>query len=330
MILVLSCSYDVHADAMQRVLDRRGVPAVRLDPALFPASASLSVEFRPDGLHSRAVSLPDRVLDLDDVTAVWVRRPQPPEPPEPYRGTPVGAVIAEETSVVTTDLWDMLDVTYVPAPRPALRRAQFKMRQLQLAAELGLELPPTVVTNDPDTFLEFVARHERVITKQAGTTHPCLTPDGLGVARYTELVLPRDLLHIASVAHCPVVVQAYVPKKVELRVTIVGARVFAAAIHSQLAHRTRNDWRRYDDAHTVIEPWTLPAAVEQALLALNARLGLQYSASDLVLTPDGRYVYLETNPSGQFLWIEEATGLPITDALADLLIGDPAQLEVAA
>jgi glutathione synthase/RimK-type ligase-like ATP-grasp enzyme len=330
VILVLSCSDDVHADAMQHVLDRRGVPHVRLDPALFPSAASLSVEFGPQGLHSRAVTLPDRVLDLDEVTAVWVRRPQPPVPPTPYRGTPVGDVIAEETSVVTTDLWDTLDVTYVPAPRPALRRAQFKMRQLQLAAQLGLELPPTVVTNDPDAFLEFAARHERVITKQAGTTHPCRTPDGLGVARYTELVLPRDLLHVASVAQCPVVVQAYVPKQVELRVTIVGSRVFAAAIHSQLAHRTQDDWRRYDDAHTVIEPWTLPRAVEQALLGLSARLGLQYSASDLVLTPDGRYVYLETNPSGQYLWIEEATGLQITEAIADLLVGAPALLEVAA
>ena len=55
-------------------------------------------------------------------------------------------------------------------------------------------------------------------------------------------------------------------------------------------------------------------------MALVERLGLCYGALDLVLTPDGRYVFLEINPSGQYLWIEVATGLPITAALCEMLI----------
>jgi hypothetical protein len=39
-----------------------------------------------------------------------------------------------------------------------------------------------------------------------------------------------------------------------------------------------------------------------------------------VLTPDGRYVVLEINPNGQYLWIEKATGLPISDAICDFLM----------
>ena len=50
-------------------------------------------------------------------------------------------------------------------------------------------------------------------------------------------------------------------------------------------------------------------------------LGLSYGAVDLVLTPEGRYVFLEINPNGQYLWVEDATGLPISDALCDLLMG---------
>lgn len=54
------------------------------------------------------------------------------------------------------------------------------------------------------------------------------------------------------------------------------------------------------------------------------KLGLCYGAIDMVLTPDGRYVFLEINPNGQYLWIEFATGLPISDAICDLLIsGSP-------
>jgi hypothetical protein len=36
----------------------------------------------------------------------------------------------------------------------------------------------------------------------------------------------------------------------------------------------------------------------------------------LRLTDDGRYVFLEVNPAGQFLYVENATGQPISAALA--------------
>jgi glutathione synthase/RimK-type ligase-like ATP-grasp enzyme len=330
VILILSCAEDTHADAMQRLLDDRGVPNVRLDPVLFPASARLSVRFASGGLVHRSVSLGDQVLDLDEVTAVWVRRPQEPRPVAELEGTPVGDFVASETAIATADLWETLDVTFVPAPRPVLRRAQFKMRQLQLAAQLGLELPPTLVTNDPDALLQFAEQHDRLITKQAGFSHNCQTPDGGHVVRYTEPLRPQDLVHVQSLELCPLITQAYVPKQLELRVTVVGTKVFTAAIHSQIAHHTRTDWRRYDDTHVLIEPYELPRAIGNALIELNARLGLLYSTSDVVLTPDGRHVYLETNPSGQYLWTELAAGLPITAAIADLLVGSGRPLEAVA
>ena len=46
------------------------------------------------------------------------------------------------------------------------------------------------------------------------------------------------------------------------------------------------------------------------------RLGLIYGAIDLRLTADGRYVFLEINPAGQFLYVEQQTGQPIAAALA--------------
>jgi glutathione synthase/RimK-type ligase-like ATP-grasp enzyme len=115
--------------------------------------------------------------------------------------------------------------------------------------------------------------------------------------------------------------QAYVPKRSELRVTVVGERVFAAEIGSQATHHTRHDWRRYDMAHTPHTPHALPEPVARAAVALVRALGLVYGAIDLVLTPDGDYVFLEINPNGQYLWIEHLTGLPITAAIADHLIG---------
>ena len=64
----------------------------------------------------------------------------------------------------------------------------------------------------------------------------------------------------------------------------------------------------------------LPREIETKILALMKIFGLVYGAFDFIVTPDGRYVFLEVNPSGQYMWIECATGLEITAALADALM----------
>ena len=64
-------------------------------------------------------------------------------------------------------------------------------------------------------------------------------------------------------------------------------------------------------------------------MRLVAELGLAYGAIDLVLTPDGRYVFVEINPNGQYLWIEHGTATPISDAVCDLLLGRSAVAAVA-
>ncbi len=75
---------------------------------------------------------------------------------------------------------------------------------------------------------------------------------------------------------------------------------------------------------TQYAPHDLPRDVEQHCVELVEQLGLTYGAIDMIVTPDGRYVFLEINPAGLYLWIEAATGLPITDAICDLLVASDA------
>jgi glutathione synthase/RimK-type ligase-like ATP-grasp enzyme len=103
---------------------------------------------------------------------------------------------------------------------------------------------------------------------------------------------------------------------------VVGSQVFAAAIHSQISHRTRHDWRHYDFDRTPHEAHALPDRVSELCIELVRSLDLNFGAIDLVLTPGGDYVFLEINPSGQWLWIEELTDLPISEAIVDILVGD--------
>ena len=224
-----------------------------------------------------------------------------------------GDFVRAESAAALSDLWEMLSAPFVPASPDQLTHAGHKARQLAVAGRLGFELPPTMITNDPDRFLDFHRRHHGdLITKRIGTGQRLAAADDETIIRYADPVRPRDLVHVQDVALCPFVAQARVSKSVELRVTVVGDHVFAAAIHSQAAHHTRLDWRRYDAARTPMTAVDLPADVAERCRTLTGALGLRYGAIDLVLTPEGRYVFLEINPNGQYLWIEEETGLPIT------------------
>jgi glutathione synthase/RimK-type ligase-like ATP-grasp enzyme len=50
------------------------------------------------------------------------------------------------------------------------------------------------------------------------------------------------------------------------------------------------------------------------------RLNRVFGAIDIVVTPDGRYVFLEVNPAGQWAWFDDEITLPIRDAIVDLLV----------
>ena len=56
------------------------------------------------------------------------------------------------------------------------------------------------------------------------------------------------------------------------------------------------------------------------LQARRRALELVYSAADLHRTPEGDYVFLEVNPAGEWRFVEERTGQPITRAVAELLV----------
>jgi D-alanine-D-alanine ligase-like ATP-grasp enzyme len=64
----------------------------------------------------------------------------------------------------------------------------------------------------------------------------------------------------------------------------------------------------------------LPADIRDKVSGFMAEAGLIYSCIDFIVTPEGRYVFLESNPRGQYLWIEHYTGMPITEAIADALM----------
>jgi hypothetical protein len=321
MILIITSPEDAPATKVERILRARGADVLRFDTADFPAAANITIGYRP-GIPKYTLRVRGEVYRFDQLDAVWFRKPGAPQPHASITDAEVRKVMEQDCTEFLASLWDSLDCRALPGIPSDLKVAQRKASQLGRAQALGFELAPTIVSNDPTEFLDLYRTESgRLISKIIGALQ-LRSRMGSEFMRYTNTVTTRDVAHAQSIAHGPLVLQAYVPKRLEVRVTVVGTRVFAAEIHSQSTNRTRFDWRRYDLNATPHRPHELPAEVAQRCVDLVAQSRLSYGTIDLILTPDGRYVFLELNSAGEYGWIEQLTGLPISDAIADFLLGD--------
>jgi len=319
-VLIITKSDDNESiEFVANAIKRKGGSSFRFDTDRFPTELRLIAEYGPSEEKLRLISEAGE-LDLRDVTAIWHRRLRigggiPPTLDPQLRNASIGEAIATVKGIVASLKAFRMD------PEPNIRRADNKQLQLQVANELGLETPRTLITNDADAVRSFARSCEGgIVTKMLSSF--AVYEDGRERVVFTNPVTLEDLDDLSGLKLCPMTFQERIPKALELRVTVVGDRVFAAAIDSQASRAAQHDWRK--DGVALLEAWSryeLPAEVEAGLLRLMNHFMLNYGAVDLILTPEGRYVFLEINPVGEFFWLESCPGLPISAAIADVLLG---------
>jgi glutathione synthase/RimK-type ligase-like ATP-grasp enzyme len=307
-VLILSEIQDVHAQAVMAALAAQGAPAELVDLSEFPTRLALSMAFEGGKRQFLLRRRGGGVLDLDAVGAVWWRRPQSFRPPSGMDQTKQRFALSEATTAFD-GLYQALDAFWINEPaRDAV--AAHKPYQLALAQTIGLDIPPTLMTNDVEASRAFWREHDgEVIYKQF-----IALPDSW---RETRRLKPEDEAHAASIAHTPVIFQKHVPAVADLRVTAVEGEFFAAAADVREAEYPQDVRMNINAKYEVHE---LPSETAEKLRELMNQLGLVYGAIDMRLTPEGRYVFLEINPAGQFLYVENATGQPIAAALAQTLL----------
>ncbi|WP_433061437.1 MvdC/MvdD family ATP grasp protein [Dactylosporangium sp. CS-033363] len=310
-ILVVTDYIDAHADRLIALLRERGAEPVRLNSS--DQSATLTGR-PPKGV---TLHLPDagRTADLAGLTSIWWRKPGP-------FGLHAGLddrqreFALEETHHAVLGLLGSLGARWVSHP-DAIRRAGYKAEQLHRAAALGFEVPRTLVTNEPEAARAFLdACGGRVVYKVLSDPYLAARkhtghepPDNLFVA--TTPVTAATLGDGESVRAVPCQFQEELAIASELRVTVIGDEVFAAEVVAGTM-----DWR-LPGADATWRSAALPDAVAGRCVALTRGYNLEFGAIDLVRTADGRLVFLEINPNGQFLFVEDRVPqLRLGDAMA--------------
>ena len=322
-ILVLTNTNEHAVNLVAKHFREANQPFLRIDTNEF-LSKKIGLKWSHDQNSCSVMFDKRRELDTARVKTVWSRHPTLYTLSENIPPKHAEFIVGEYRSF----LWSLstcIDAFWMNPPLSVRLLEHNKLKQRLDATRIGLRTPTTLITTDPQRILNFCKQHgEQVVLK---TIRPSLVKQGRkrgGLLVFTTPISVNDIVgREAEIGLAPVMVQEYVEKKLEFRATIVGNKVFTCAIHSQDSERTKYDWRRYDFEKVKHEVYHLPVKIEKKLLALMRNWGLTYGAMDLILAPSGEFVFLEVNPTGQWGWIEHLTHMPISQAIADLLMHPP-------
>lgn len=303
-ILVVTWSGDSPAvAAVCAQLEARGERVFRFDTDRFPSTTRISFELAARSTHLRFVSTSGAV-DARDVRAVWSRRSRIGERLSPDLSPSMRRACIDESRAVLHGCLAQLDAFHVDR-EAAVLRASHKPLQLRWALEIGFDVPRTLLTSDGAEARRFAREPLRTLVAKP-LTHFRIDEGERARVVLTSRVESRDLEDDAALAVCPTLLQEEVAKALELRVIVVGDEVFAAAVDADAYDHTAVDWRA--GARELADRWfahELPLEVAARVVELVRRFELHYGAIDMILTPDGRYVFLEINPQGEFSWLEE-------------------------
>lgn len=318
VVLLLTHSADYFTvERVAEALSKRGAQPFRLDTDRFPMTVRLSARLGNDGLCHR-LEYGKKSVGTDEVQAVWMRRIWQPQLSKELAPQFQESCARESLAALHGFLDNLSEVRWMDDLQ-RIYEAENKLRQLRFAKEVGLHIPRTLVTNDPQQVRQFFQEVEgKMVTK-------LLTPlstsmEGSSFFLYTSAVREEDLVDAETLRYCPMVFQEQIPKLRELRVVFVAGNLFVGALDASRYSAVTMDWRRAKPDECPWEPDELPSEVARCLDSLMAKFGLVFGAIDLIRTPAGEHVFLEVNPTGEWGMLERDLGYPISEAIADALL----------
>lgn len=271
-----------------------------------------------NGVASGTIAIERNEYRIEDFSAIWYLHPHLPKEllnfePKEYR-----QFIHRQFEEMRRALWSIFrQKRWINDPWATIA-ADNKAYQLHIASGIGFTVPDTLITSDPDRVKRFYKEHGGNIVVKLFATSPISDK-----VIYTNRVSSRDIEHIDTVRSSPSIFQEYLEKDHELRITVVGSNIFPVRIESQKDLATALDWRKkpkLNDFEVELKPTEIPEGVKEKICKLMKALGLRFGCIDMVVTPKGKYVFLEINPSGQWYFVQLKTYLPIAGSIANTLL----------
>lgn len=307
LTILLTQSRDPTADYIQAAFEKRNQPfsRINLDNQNVP-------NFSFDPLERDKGWIKDingAIVKMEDIKAIIVRRPAIPNL---HNDETKNRFLGREILFGLRSFLEATSAIWMNHP-DSNSLASSKPMNLLFASNLGLKVPQTLISADSVEISKWLKNHQKSVIK--AISYGLMERKNSAEMAFTQRVPNNFDVKEDIVPGVPVLLQEEVEKEADVRITLIGNKVFSAILTQE---GNEIDWR----ARTNMSKWNsvqLPSYIEECCIKLCKRLNLEFAAIDLVKSISGDFFFLELNPNGQWVWIEEETGLPISAAIVDHL-----------
>lgn len=324
-VLIVTCKGDPHPNEVIKSLNEKNVSVFRLntDTFLIDYDLSWNSDSIDDGFILRNIHT-GLTIKESEITSVWFRRNFKPDKVRYPGQEEVNDHNLTEAQGFLEYLYNELYDKFSIGNYVFDDIADSKLRQLKIAKKVKFNVPETCYSNRKEDVMRIADKAEWVVLKSI-KNNAVISDDGNQHVFYAQKVKSEDLRSLPEEAFAQTInfIQPYIEKAFELRVTVVGDDVFACRLDSQEMDNNKGkiDWRQgleHGLKHTIFE---LPDYIAEACREYLRLMHLNFGCFDFIVTPEGKYVFLECNPNGQWLWIEKFTGMRISESIARHLAG---------
>jgi glutathione synthase/RimK-type ligase-like ATP-grasp enzyme len=306
-IAILTRANDFHAYAIRHTLEERGVGCAIVETDTLAGSGGMSWSLSGE-VRAVLPEIEGGKVEVADLDLIWWRRlTGEPRLPERLEDEAARDLVASDCRATLGGLaLTEFRGRWVSHPE-STRLAENKLIQLAVARSVGLRLPRTLVSQDPEAVRRFCRDQDhRVVVKTVAGSR--LTPVMAG------RVTPELLASAAEIELSPAIYQTLIPGSEHLRICCFGDETYTALLRTE-----RLDWRYPLDA--AAERFELEASISDRLREMLKRLDLRMGVFDMKLDPEGgEPFWLEVNPQGQFLFLQGMCELPLTEVFTDFLV----------
>ena len=304
-VLILSNKHDYSTDYICIELEKRRVPYIRINRDMFGDYGILI------DLQNKRMTITfnntEYSVSNDTLKAIYYRAPVFLRNSKPYSVNE--QLVRGQWSAFIRNLIIFDRAKWVNHPVKTYQ-AENKLFQLQFAKEVGLEIPYTWCGNVIPQGLS----DDKYVVKSLDTA--LFYDNGTEMFTYST-VIDQDELKDAQINEAPVIIQQFVKSKIDIRVTFVEGRMFPVSIEDD-SGGISGDWRRTPKESLRYLEITIPEDIFEKIKSLMEKLGLNFGGIDLALS-EGKYYFIEVNPTGEWGWLKKTTGCPIDKAIVDAL-----------
>ena len=311
-ILIIGDQEDPHVETVSAILKKKNARYIVLNPYKYGVD-TITYNYAPLQIQ---LSSTDGTISGHEVTSVWWRlKPNLISNADNKSDFERQKFLLREWVLTLEPLKHFLKDSFWMNRREVDSLVRNKPYQLAIAHENDFKIPKGIISNDIGAVKDKTSKFKRFIYKPL--SYFIVPPDQV---LYSSFMTHEDVeKKTKNIAQAPCIFQEYIDKNFELRITVVGKKVFAVKINSQKNSKTKFDWRK-DQIGVGYEIFVLPTLIQEKLLRLHRKFRLYYGAYDFIVDVQGEYHFLEVNPGGQWLWMEQILKIEISQAIADALI----------